>query len=117
MTVYVIMTAVKAVQVGPTSTGSQLVPPSQIAGTGVPPQQEWVATLNGVGNCSATVQLVGTNDGVNFVPVGSITLTAASADLAPGIADLGTNRSYDRYGGYVSQISGTNASVGLTLSA
>lgn len=67
------------------------------------------------GNASGTANVLGSNDGINWVAVGSA-VTASSTYLVAQAAAT-TNVSYKYYGAYLSAISGTGASATLLMSA
>jgi hypothetical protein len=102
----------------------QAVKPPGPNNPNLPPQsQAFEAVLNGVGNCSASVQLLATNDNpengtANWIPYGPpIALAATSADLTPGTASVRGDFPWRYFGAYVASISGTNASVTTKMSA
>lgn len=119
MALYTIFQNVKAVQTGPLSTPNQAVSPQSFGSANSPANaQTFTLLVNGIGTCSATAQIMGSNDGINFVTIGApVTAAAATADLKAGIQGAVASSTYNYYGGYVTAISGTNAAATLTVSA
>lgn len=118
MALYTLFTGVKAIQTGPTSYPNQVVSPIGQNPNSPTQGQAFTLVINGIGNCSATAQIVGSNDGVNFLPVGApIAATGPFADLKAGIQAANTNATFNFFGAYITAISGTNANATLTLSA
>lgn len=115
MATYHLFDAVKATQTGPINgyvqpTGAQGESPLSPTA-----QQQFSVLLNGTGSCSVNVVLVGSNDSANWQQVGTIAVTAASADVTPGQGALTTNQSWRYYAAYCNPISGTNASAQCLL--
>jgi hypothetical protein len=124
MSIYNLATNITAVQaqsvVNPNGGSNPLVDPwsSDDNPNGPVRTQTFTALLNGVGNCSATVQFVASNDGINLIAYGPpLVVSAASADLTPGLASQGGNQGYEFFGCYITAISGTKASVNVQMSA
>jgi len=81
-------------------------------------QQAFQATLRGRGTVSGSIQIVASNDGVNFANYGSaVTVSGTADDGAPVVATATGSGSFVYYGGYVAAISGTNAAADLDMSA
>lgn len=116
MSLYTLCANVTAVQAGPTSSGSQTIKPTAPGRTALT-SFEFVAKLTGTGSCSATVQVVGFNTDGDYIKLFTMAPTSANADQSPGLDSAGWNNApYDRYGAYVTAISGTNAAVGVVMS-
>lgn len=120
MTIYALLTNVTAAQVAPTTTR----PPNNPAvaagpnNPNMPPQsQQFQLEVKGIGAVSATVQLVGTNDGTDnktWYNYGD-PLTASGTDVGQKATTL--TSPWREIGAYVTAISGTNASASLRMSA
>lgn len=119
MSVYYPFSGVTKVQTGPSSPPNQIILPAGSDNPNNPPlAQAFTLVVNGIGNCSATCQIVGSNDGVNFINYGAaITASSAFADITPGIASANGTITYKYYGAYITAISGTNAAATLAMSA
>ena len=76
--------------------------------------QTFHAVVTGIGNVSATINVVVSNDGVNWLDSNHITIASAAAPQQSYL--LGTNP-WAYFSAYVSAISGTKAAVSLTMSA
>lgn len=86
-------------------------------------QQAFEAVLNGLGVCTATVQVVCSNDaavetgGGNWQVYGApISLSSLAADLTPGLGALLGSGPWKYFGAYLTALSGTNAAVDLVMS-
>ncbi len=67
------------------------------------------------GMCSATVNVYGSNDGVGWIQIGTITLNGTST---PPLTDgFNSNAAWSMLQVYLSAISGTGATVTVTLGA
>lgn len=119
MALYFPFQNVKAVQTGPLSYPNQLVAPGSANNPNSPAgTHSFVLVVSGIGNCSATAQIVGSNDGVTFVNYGGpITAAGATVDLTPATQQANGQTPYDFIGAYVTAISGTRAAATLQLSA
>ena len=98
-----------------TGPGQTVAMTLQIVGGAVnPPTQTFqaVATTTS-GNVTATVQPQGSNDGVNWVNVGSGITIASGA--SPQIGSEVSNATFQYYRGNVTALTGTGASVTTTL--
>lgn len=119
MSLYIIFQNVKAAQTGPQAAPNQFVSPQSFSNPNSPTSaQTLTLVVNGIGGCSATAQIVGSNDGINYVNIGApITAQSFNADIRAGIQSANTNSTFNFYGGYVTAINGTNAAATLQLSA
>lgn len=119
MALYFPFQNVKAVQQGPLSYPNQIVAPTSANNPTSPAgSHSFVLVVKGVGTCSATVQIVGSNDGVSFVPYGApVTASGPATDLTPATQQANGGTPYNYIGGYVTAISGTQAAATLELSA
>jgi hypothetical protein len=100
-------------QGGQTANGSGQVVPETYQASGNPnlnPYQTIVCSMTGT-TASATVQIEGSNDGVNWVNIG----TALSA-VSTGPVSVVQNTTYAFFRAVVSAITGTGAAVTTTLS-
>ncbi len=70
------------------------------------------ATTAGAG--AATIVISGSNDGVNFITIGTITLTLSSSESSDGFA---SDAAWKFVNANVTAISGTNAAVTVYLGA
>src|ERR1700728_561080 len=117
MTVYVILNGATVSETAVPNVESQIVQP-QNAYNFKNATQQWQAVLSGVGNCSASIQPVGSNDGKNWTAIGSgITVSGSSVDLQPANAGFVSTDPYEYFSGYVTAISGTNAEAELRVTA
>lgn len=91
-------------------TSNPLDPSLQIT---PPSQQAFQLTVKGSGTVSATAQIYGSNDGKNWLTIGS-PVTANGTNLASTGA-LGTVP-FAYYGALLTAISGANATATLTMS-
>lgn len=117
MAVYNLATATAAQTAGAVGTSANPIvnAPASESGAGSPPSvQAFVLTVQGSGNVSATAQIVGSNDGVNFVTYGA-PIAAASAQTVSSQGQGGVVP-YQYYSAYVTAISGTNAVATVTVS-
>lgn len=84
--------------------------------------------ITGIGSCSATVQLLGSNDTVQQLQapggggawsnIGSaLTITGTDAGVVPGVGSVSNTAPWRHYGMTMSAISGTNAAVTAKMSA
>lgn len=123
MTIYVLFQNITAVQKAPSAgalpTGSQYVQPISQNNPNSPANAHaFTLKVTGVGNCSATVQCIGSNDGANWINYGNtFQATGTTADITPGIASAQGTFPYNYVSGYVTAISGTNAAASLIVSA
>lgn len=119
MSLYYPFQNVKAVQTGPLSNPNQWVEPSSANNPNAPASaHSFILVVNGIGICSATVQIVGSNDGVTFVNYGGpITAAGAAVDITPATQQANGTTPYNFIGAYVTAISGTRAAATLELSA
>lgn len=122
MSSYYLLQNVTAQQSAPTPTAPPVKPVQPWGPTNPtsPPQsQSFEAVLQGIGSCSATIQVVASNDGDNWAAFGPAqTVTAAQADLTPGVALWTAGLApYRHFGAYVTAISGTGASVSCRMNA
>jgi hypothetical protein len=101
-------------------TKTNTIPPVLLKVEGIaqgqpPANQAFQAVVSGSGNVSATVQPVVSNDGVNFSNFGTAITISSAFGSANGIQ--ATSQSpFSYYGGIVTAISGTNATVMLNMS-
>lgn len=124
MSIYNLVSNITAVQtagaINPNGGSNPLVNPwsSDDNPNGPVRTQVFTALLSGIGSCSATVQFVASNDGINLIAYGpALTVTATNADLTPGLASQGGNQGYEWFGCYITAVSGTKASVSVQMSA
>lgn len=82
--------------------------------------------ITGIGNCTATVQMVGSNDDLTvliggagaWTNIGSATtITGTSADITPGSGSIANTAPWMHYGMTLTAISGLNAAVSARLGA
>lgn len=116
---YPLISGVTAVQQAPAAGvmafGSSVAQPGGAAGS---PNTSAVAqsfflVVTGSGAVSAMAQVMGSNDGVNWTPYGPpITATAATGTSVGAATGL---TPFVFFTGYVTAVSGTNASVSLTM--
>lgn len=108
-------------------------PPKVIRPTGgtldseIPPSNTLTEVrVNGIGNCTATVALLGSNDTVQqLMPGGagawstitSITITGTSSDITPGVGSIVNTAAWRHYGMTCSAVSGTQAAVTAKMSS
>lgn len=109
MTVYVLNSAQKATGQG------QTVKPDPIGNMPTPPYQtvQVVATTT-TGNVTATVQVLGSNDGVNFSSLGTAVTIASGA--SPQVGSVVLNSTYKHYAANVTALTGTGAAVTTLMS-
>jgi hypothetical protein len=125
VTVYNLIHNVQAVQALPAPVqaagqnsnlpnGSKSVKPDGGAGTpsSPPTSQTFQGVLNGNGNCSATVNIIVSNDEFNWIPYAQITF--ASGTTPNSQAAMGS-QVWAYYSAYVSALSGTDASVNCLM--
>jgi hypothetical protein len=119
MALYYPFKSVKAVQTGPLSMPNQAVMPLGQNNPNSPAQAHSLqVVVNGIGNCSATVQFVGSNDGVSWINYGAaVTATGANADITPGTGGGTGTTPYTFICAYVTAISGTQAAATAIVSA
>lgn len=94
-----------------TVNGAGQLVPNNYAPEGISaPYQTFVCSMTGSGAVSASVQIQGSNDGSNWVNVGS-------ALSATGTAPVGSvaNTTYAYFQAVVSSITGTSAAVTTTM--
>ena len=98
-----------------TSTNPIVSAPASESGSGSPPvAQAFVLVVTGSGSVSATAQIVGSNDGVNFVNYGAA-IVAASATTVSAQGQQGATP-YQYYGAYITAISGGGAVASVNVS-
>lgn len=116
MSVYFLAQNVAAVQTVPVAVGvaNPIVKPSGLGNT-PPTPQTFVLTVQGNGAVSASAQILGSNDGINFVAYGAV-IAASSDTTISSQAQVGT-ACYDQYAAIITAISGTNARATVTMSA
>jgi hypothetical protein len=116
MTTYVLCKS-SVVQSAPTAgtlpAGSQSVNPSAGQGAVNPQTQTFHVVVTGSGSCSATVQPVVSNDGVNWTNYGSAIVVSAGA--APVQAAANGAQPWQFFSAYVTAISGTSAQATCTM--
>lgn len=117
MAVYFLAQNVSAVQtvaaIG-SSTNPIVLAPASESGAGSPPtDQIFVLLVAGSGAVSASAQIVGSNDGVNFVNYGAA-VAAAAAPTVSAQAQAGTSP-FQYYSAIITAISGTNAVASVTV--
>jgi hypothetical protein len=119
MTTYALLTNVTAVQSAPTNVRGPMnsVAPHGTDNPNSPPtEQAFHLVVNGVDPVAATVQVVASNDGTNWINYGD-PVTATSVGSAPAQASWGGTQPFRHFGAYVTAISGTSAAVNLKMSA
>ena len=117
MTTYPLLTNAKVV----TAVPSPSRPPSLVAAPGggagtqvnITTGQTFHYVLTGIGTVSATVNVVVSNDGVNWLDLNPVSLSGPAPQQN---YLLGVNP-WAYFAAYVSAISGTGATVNLTMSA
>lgn len=119
MSLYFPIKGATKVQTGPLAYPNQSVQPlSQNSPNSSASAMELQIVVNGIGACSASVQFVGSNDGVNWNALGApLQGSAAFADITPASASAFSSAPYANVGAYVTAISGTQASVTASVSA
>lgn len=123
MALYFPFQGVKAVQTAPVGgvlpVQSQSVQPLAQNNPNSPASaQSMQVVVKGIGGCSATVQFIGSNDGVNWINYGpTVVATSANADITPGTAGASGTTPYTFMSAYVTAISGTNAAATASISA
>jgi hypothetical protein len=95
-----------AVQGGNTMDPNLKVAPS--------PNQAFQIVVNGVGAVSASVQIYGSNDKVNWTPIGS---PVKASGINSGNNGANGSIGYSFFGALLVAISGTNATVTCTMNA
>lgn len=122
MTQYVLCKNVIAQQTSPSAgaipTGSQIANLSAGGALGSvqpPTNQTFHVVETGSGNVTATVQIFVSNDGQNFIAYGSAISIASAA--APQQASSTGTAAWAYYTAQVTAISGTSASVTVTMNA
>lgn len=118
MSVYNLCQGISALQgagVIGTSTNPIISAPASESGSGSPPSvQAFVLLVTGSGSVSATAQIVGSNDGVNFVNYGAaIVASAATTVSAQGQGGIVP---YQFYAAYITAISGGGAVASVNVS-
>lgn len=128
MTAYNLFTAVTKAQVPPPiaveggpapanlPAGCTAVNPGGGAGapTVPPTSQTFQLNLTGSGNCAATAQILGSNDGINWLSNGQVVITSGGVPSSNALA--GTNN-YAWFAAYLLSIAGTNATASLIMNA
>lgn len=95
-----------------TANGSGQSVPNASWDTGLSaPYQTFVATITGTGTFSASVQIQGSNDGTNWVNVGT---ALAVSNSTPSVG-LVANTTYKYFRATVASITGTGATVNTTM--
>lgn len=109
MTVYVLNSA-------QTATGQgQTVQPGPVGNIPSPPYQTvQVVASTTTGNVSATVQVLGSNDGVNWSSLG--TAVTIASGVSPQIGSVVLNSTYKFYAANVTAITGTGSAVTTLMS-
>lgn len=116
MSVYYCITGAKAVQANALVAANQIVQPLGQNNPNSPASAHSLqVVVNGIGLVSATVQFVGSNDGINFINYGSA--VTVSSGQAPATAATSGTIPWTFIGAYITAISGTNAAVTATVSA
>ena len=119
MTTAVLCSGVTAAQTlvngsGNVPTGSQVVNPSGGSTATNPPVQSFQLLVTcSAGNCSATAQVIVSNDGVNWSNYGSA--ISASSGVSPNTAIANNSQPFQYYSAYITAISGTNAKASVTM--
>lgn len=117
MSVYFLAQNVTAVQtLANIGSPNQIVslPPANLGAGSPPTDHAFILTVTGSGAVSASAQIVGSNDGINFVNYGSV-ISAASAATVSSQAQQGTTP-FQVLCAIITAISGTNASASVTVS-
>ena len=104
-------------QLGQATTGVGQIVPMVDKATGSfnnPPFQTFqVVATTTAGNVTATVQPEGSNDGVNWVPIGSA--IAITSGASPQTSSAVANTTYQYYQANVTALTGTGAAVTTTM--
>ena len=104
-------------QEGQAITGPGQVVPMTIqstSGTGPnPPTQTVAVVVSGTGNVSATVQLQGSNDDINWQNAGTAITIASGA--SPQLGNTIVNSTWQFFRGNITALTGTNASATVTM--
>ena len=88
-------------------------PPQTVA----PPEQSLQVNVTGTGAVSASVQVLASNDGQNWINYGSVITVAGTTSAGQFVTGGGTgNTTYAQFAAIITAISGTNAAVTVTLS-
>ena len=91
------------------------VDPRQPSGSETPATyQSFQVTVTGSGSVSASAQVVASNDGVNWITIGSVISPSGNNS---GTAGGNASSPYKWWSAYVTAISGTNASVNVNMCA
>ena len=101
---------------GQATTGvGQVVPMSiqAVNGGPNPPTQTVAALVTGTGNVSATLQLQGSNDAVNWQNAGTPITIASGA--SPQLGNVIVNSTWQFFRGNVTALTGTSAGVTVTM--
>ncbi len=118
MAVYNLFRGITVTQTAPTASGNQIVGPESNNNPNAPaPSHAFSLTVAGAVGATATVQPVGSNDGVSFVNYGPAFSATIGPGVGPAIATQAGTVPYDMVGGYVTSISGTGAAATLQVSA
>lgn len=81
-------------------------------------QQSFQVNLTGTGSISASVQIMASNDGVNWVNYGSVIAVSGTGSVGSTVSGGGSGTtSYAYFGATVTAISGTGTSVTVLLGA
>ena len=111
MAVYKLLSAQTTVTAAPPVA---IQPTSNLAYLGPPAYQSFHITVSGTGTVSATVQIVGSNDGVNWVSMFSPQVLNGTSPQNSKLANGPEPMTY--FGAYVTAISGTSAAVTVLMS-
>ena len=121
MTAYPLLTNVTAVGAAATVNRQPAFVAAPGGGAGAPTapatNESFHAVVTGSGNVSATIHIQVSNDGVNwfdYPTIGTITITSGGA---PQQGNTNGSTPWAFYSAYVSAITGTAASVSLTMNA
>lgn len=124
MSVYTILSGVTVVQTiaanvrnvdgsnGGSNLSVQLTNPA--GGLNPATYQGFQLVVKGIGTVSASAQIVGSNDGINWMTVGNVIV--ASGQNAASAGALGSTP-FNYFSAYITAISGTNATATVTASA
>jgi len=88
----------------------QAVPNNRTPEGVVSPYQTFVVSMTGTGTVSASVQIQGSNDGVNWCNIGSAMTGSSTAPVSQE-----ANTSFQQFQAVVSSITGTAAAVTTTM--
>jgi len=114
MSVYTLVPAQTAVQtVANVGWQNPVVEPDGQLASSPPIEQAFIVTVTGSGNVSASAQIVGSNDTVNWALYGPAIAVASGA--SPQSQSAVGNIPYQFYSAFLTAISGTGAKATVTM--